>query len=107
MSNMMPGDNSGAEPAEHERLCRVNCPHNHHTFDADRGIEMLINAAARLSWWKPGKSEAIVEDAKRMFEDALALIECPSGHRSHDCNCDDLAEIDAEDAAYWPGGHEC
>ncbi len=25
MSNMMPGDNSGAEPAEHWRTCRVNC----------------------------------------------------------------------------------
>jgi hypothetical protein len=25
MSNMMPGDNSGAEPAEHERYCRTNC----------------------------------------------------------------------------------
>lgn len=27
MSNLMSGDNRGAEPDEHWRMCRVNCPY--------------------------------------------------------------------------------
>lgn len=62
MSNMMPGDNSGADPKDHDNRCATLCAF----------VDVPIPDGG----------------------------ECPEGHGSHDwCNCDALAEMDAENWA--------
>ena len=90
MSNMMPGDNSGAEPRDHYGRCRTNCGHADHVFDHDAALDLFMHAEADLSWWKPDKSIAMCEVAQQRMAAAAHLVECPLGHRSHECNCEDI-----------------
>ncbi len=66
--NMMPGDNSGAEPKEHYRLCRTLCEY------ADTPLD-------DQSLWP------IDEDGDHF---------CPLDHDDHQCNCDDIAESEID-----------
>jgi hypothetical protein len=98
MSNMMPGDNSGAEPREHSRRCRTQCDRADHVFDEERGIRLLLDAAADLSYWRPGRDDLVGRVMARNNE-AFEMLECRWGHRDHSCNCEDIANDDAESEA--------
>lgn len=95
LSNMMPGDNSGAEPAEHYRRCRTQCEQADHAYDNDRGIRLLLSAAADLSYWGPGRDD-LVRRVMAANEQAFDLLECRWGHRDHECNCDEIYEDEVQ-----------
>jgi hypothetical protein len=91
MSNMMPGDNRGAEPQEHDSRCASQCEYIEHTFDWEKGVDQLIALACWLTHLERGQPVPAgrADYYRRAADDVLTFIECPKGHRSHECNCDD------------------
>jgi hypothetical protein len=90
MSSNLPAD-FRETTREHYHECASLCRYQDHEFDERTAIALFISAAVCLAWWGPEMGLRRVHAARRLLTQAMAVIECPAGHRSHECDCEDIA----------------